>query len=404
MRPTRSGVVALASVPLLVVVAWLFGQPELAVAAVTLMTTIAGCATFVALRWPRLEVERTVRPSQVSVGEVCRIQLDVTDVGSSRSPVVGLRDPIGTRGEVSVLLAPLDAGERRSVSYPMPTDRRGLHPVGPVRVELEDPFGLVRRRRHIGGVRSVVVAPRTYPLAQMPAAPGDEPVQGTRPLATNATVEEEFAALRPYAVGDDIRRIHWRTTARVGEPVVRQYEDRWHRRTTVLLDVDATRTDPAAFERAVIVAASVVRMAAEEAGIVRLLTTDGTDSELVSAADHLPQLMDRLAVVEPVRTASFAAGLRVLDRAPAARLVAVIGSLDDATWRGWQDLTRGDGVRVLVTTTRHDDPAAEPPTSPSAGRGTHVVCWDGSTSLSDVWAAAMATPARPTPQPRVTIG
>jgi uncharacterized protein (DUF58 family) len=394
VRLTRAGLVALIAIPVLAALAWAFGQPELAVAAAAVAAGLAGSAALVGRSRPQLDLRRSIRPSRVAVGEPCQVQLEVRNVGRSRTAVLGLRDDVGRFGEASLHLAPLPKGASRDATYSFPTHRRGLHPVGPLTVEVEDPFGLVRSAQRLSDTRTVIVLPRTWTLAPLPRAAGDEPEHGTRVLTSTSTVDEEFAAMRPYTVGDDIRRIHWRTTARVGEPVVRQYDQPWQRRTTVLLDVRRTAggeggVEGAAFERAVSVAASVVRMAADRHEIVRLVTTDGVDSGFVAAEGRADPLLDRLAAVQPGPRASLAASLGHLGNRPSGRLVTCAGHLEHGELEGWARGTRGFGLRVLVTTSERA--GAQLP-------GATVVHWDGQRPLPDVWAAAVGAATPPTPR------
>ncbi len=391
MRLTRAGVAALVSVPVLAVLAWMFGQPELAVAAAALAAGLAGSALLVRRNRPVLDVQRTIRPSRVAVGEPCQVELVVRNVGRSRTAVLGLRDDVGRFGEASLHLAPLPRGVSRDATYSFPTHRRGLHPVGPLTVEVEDPFGLVRSSQRLRDTRTVIVLPRTWRLTPLPRAAGDEPEHGTRVLTSTSTVDEEFAAMRPYTVGDDIRRIHWRTTARVGEPVVRQYDQPWQRRTTVLLDVRREGDDGAAFERSVSAAASVVRMAAERHEIVRLVSTDGADSGFVAAETRGDELLDRLAAVQPGARSSLAATLGHLGTRPSGRLVTCVGHLEHGEIEGWSRATRGFGLRVLVVTSDHADGTLVP--------GATVVHWDGTRPLTDAWSAVVGT-AVPSVAPR----
>lgn len=402
MRPTRSGVVAVASVPALAVAAWLLGQPELSVAAATLAAAVTGCALLVGFRRPRVALRRSVHPARVTVGEPCTIRLRIDNVGSSRTTVIGLHDDLGRYGVTAMHLAPLRVGASREVTCPFPTHRRGLHRVGPLTLRVEDPLGLWRWSAPVGGTGTVIVRPPVHPLAPMPGTPGFEPEQGLRVLSTTATVDEEFASMRPYTVGDDIRRIHWRTTARVGQPVVRQYDQPWQRRTTVLLDLNGGVPDPAAFERAVTVAASVVHASAQQGEIVRLVTTDAIDSGFLVARDHLDALLDRLAAVDPDPSASLAAGLALLGALPTGRLVTVVGRLDAGGRRGWSRATSGYGRRVLVGTETpgSGEGAADRTSDPR----TITLRWDGTRTLGEVWAEAMATALDVLPAERVTIG
>lgn len=384
MRLTRAGAAAAVAVPALCALAWLFGQPELAIAATALATGLLAAALSVLRTRPALELQRQIRPPRVTVEDPCQVRLVVRNAGSHRTSVLSLTDDVGRFGAATLHLAPLPRAATRDATYTFPTHRRGLHPVGPVTVETQDAFGLVRSRLTIADVRTLIVLPRTVSLSELPTAPGDEPEHGARVLSSAATVEESFASMRPYAVGDDIRRIHWRTTARTGDLVVRQHDQPWQRRTTVLLDIrrtspESTEAD-AAFERTVVAAASVIRSAAERHELLRLITTDGEDSGFVALDDRMDALMDRLAAVAPTSKSSLTATLSQLGSRATGRLVTCAVHLEGGEIDGWVRGTAGFGVRVLVTT------AGQVPTP---HRGVAVVHWDGRQALGDVWAPAM---------------
>lgn len=410
MRPTRAGVAAVLAVPVLAAVAWLFGQPELAIAAVAVAVCLLGAVASIVRGRSTLAVQRTLRPARVMVGEPCQVQLDVRNVGRRRTRVLGLRDDVGVFGEASLHLAPLRAGTGCTATYAFPTQRRGLHPIGPLCVDTEDPFGLLRTSKVIADVHTAIVVPQSWPLAPLPRAIGDEPEHGTRILTSTSTVDEEFASMRPYAVGDDIRRIHWRTTARTGELVVRQYDQPWQRRTTVLLDLrrNAYTTRPAqsgpqfdegAFERAVSAAASLLRLSADRRELVRLILSDGTDSDFVAADEHHDDVLDRLAAVQPLPappgvSGTLAAALTQGAR-PTGRLVTVSGRLGRADLDGWARAARPFGLRVLINTdgdsarVHGTDAASVDPALVDAAAIT--LRWDGTRTLTDVWRDALNT-------------
>jgi uncharacterized protein (DUF58 family) len=382
VRPTRNGVVVLVLAPALAVLAWMFGQPELAVLAATAGAALAVAALVVRLAPMRIEVRRSVRPGRLPVGDPCQVVLRVRNVGPVRTPVLTLHDDVGRFGHASMQLAPLPPGATRDASYLFPSHRRGLHPVGPLTVDIEDPFGLVRTTRDQPGRQTVIVLPRTWPLTPLPPAPGDEPERGVRALASNSTVDEEFAALRPYAPGDDIRRIHWRTTARLGSPVVRQFDQPWQLRTTVLLDVRRSAHDADSFERAVSAAASVVTMAAARDELVRLVTTAGVDSGFVPAPDRFEELMDRLAEVGPDTQGSLTGTVAHLSRRPTGRLVTVAGTLEASEHGGLVRGSRLFGLHVLVVTGRLV--ASDGPGGPV------VVLWTEGDDLTGAWSTGLS--------------
>jgi uncharacterized protein (DUF58 family) len=386
-------VLLLAAVPLLGLLAWVFGLPEAAVLAVAAAVTVLGCWIWVAVRRPALEVRRTARPARCAVDDLCRIQLDVRNLDQRRSPVVSLHDDVGRHGTAELHLGPLDPGATASATYTLPTDRRGLQRVGPLRTTVEDPFGLARRVRVEDSHVTVIVLPRTHPLTPLPPAPGDEPEDGVRSAASLSTVDEEFSTLREYVAGDDIRRIHWPTTARHGSPVVREFDLPWQHRTTVVLDLSAATQHPSSFERTVSVAASLVELAARRGELVRLVTTapdaaGAAAPTFVAAQDHLDALMDRLAAVTLDERATPGSAVEALRLLPASgRLVVCTGRLDGAQLGELDRAAARFGLSVIVTTEGG---------LPDAGTTrTRLVSWDGTEPLEQAWAGQLGERAAP---------
>ncbi len=388
--------------PVLALLGWLFGQPELSAVGMAAVAAVGIAALVVRAAPLRLEVSRSIRPGRLAVDDPCQVVLRVRNVARVRSPVLALRDDVGPFGEASLQLAPLASGATRDAAYVFPTHRRGMHTVGPLGVDIEDPFGLVRSSTVQPGVRTVIVLPRTWTLSPLPPAPGDEPERGIRALTSNSTVDEEFAALRPYQPGDDIRRIHWRSSARLGSPVVRQFDQPWQHRTTVLVDVRRSAHDEDSFERTVSAAASVVMLAARRNELVRLITTGGSDSGFVPARDRLDELMDRFAELAPDSQGSLTGSVAHLARRPSGRLVTCVGNLEAAEHGGLVRGSRRFGLHVLVVTGRL--------VASDALGASVVVAWDGRTDLGRAWedgvgaltaSAAASAASRSSHRPRV---
>jgi uncharacterized protein (DUF58 family) len=108
---------------------------------------------------------------------------------------------------------------------------------------------------------------------------------------------DEFHSLRPYVIGDDLRRVHWPSTARRDELTVRQDERHQQGRTTVLLDVRRAVHTEATFERAVSATASLLVAAEVRGDEIRLVTTEGTDSGYGAGASVLAAMLEFLAAV-----------------------------------------------------------------------------------------------------------
>ncbi len=292
---------------------WLLGVAELAVLSIGGATLLlAGAAVVLTAGTP--ELRRSIHPLRVHAGERCEIRLVADNRTRRPSGVIEVIDRIDDHGSAQLTFAPITASGRDVATFAIATSRRGVHRVGPLRAVHSDPFGLVRRIRTDEEVAGIVVLPRVWELRDLPDVPGDEPESGPRNLVATSTVDEEFSSLRDWAPGDDVRRIHWRSTARRGAPVVRQFDVPWQRRTTVVLDMNLANdpsdgmptvsasgvTSNLAFERAVSAAASVVQLVADRDEQVRLVCTDGTDTGFLAASEHLDDLMDLLATVEPI--------------------------------------------------------------------------------------------------------
>ena len=385
MGLTRTGALVVLGCVGAAVLAWLFGLPEVATLAAAGLVMVGVAVVWVRAGSPRLVIARAARPPRLEIGERCEIRLVTRNPHRRHSPVITLEDRVGRHGTARLVLAPLAPGDRTVATYSLPTARRGLHHVGPLTTTVEDPFGLARRSRRDEQILSVIVLPRTWHLSTMPAAPGDEPEHGTHALTSASTVDEEFAALRDYVPGDDVRRIHWRSTARRGAPVVRQFDVPWQRRTTVLLDLRAG-IDEAAFERAVSAAASVVQLVSRRDELVRLVTTSGADSGFVPAAEQLDELLDRLAVVtvDPPRRdrpQPLLGMLSQLGGAGTGRLVTCTAGLHPADVAGMGAATRGLGLHVVVATG---------PAAPQVhGTGTVQVHLDGEGDPAATWEHAV---------------
>lgn len=402
----------LAAAVVLAVTGWLFALPEAAVLAVCSAVTVLFAWVWVRIRRPTIQVRRVARPGRCRVGDNCQIQLRCRNPGPRTSAVVMLMDDVGRHGVAKLHLGPLSPGGSAVAAYSLPADRRGLHRVGPLRVTTEDPFQLARSTAVDGSHATVIVLPRTWDLTPLGAAPGEEPEAGSRTIASRSTVDEEFSALRAYVPGDDIRRIHWRSTARAGTPVVRQFDLPWQHRSTVVVDQLSHDGEGAAFERAVSVAASLVEQAAVNGELIRLVTTgvDSVEDGFVSAGERLDMLMDRLAALSPINGSHSTEPSTELSRDPlpnsarSSHLVRVVADL--AATASGRLVVCGDhlsgaelldllavsnrfGARVVVTTSSTGPvhaagPTGSGPAGIAAGSLT-LVHWDGSEPFDRVW-------------------
>lgn len=282
-----------------------------------------------------LQVARTVRPHPVTVGAEATVTVRVT----ARPPTSVARLEVAERAARELSGgAPLRARMTRqrtelALAYPLVADTRGRWAVGPLQVRHHDLFGLALRSGTLGDPFPVAVRPRTTPLrvtTSALASDADRAVSGTRMPAADDTL------LRGYVAGDDLRRVHWPSSARRGELLVRQDEASGRRPATVLLDL---AVDPATTEWSIRLAASIAVALANAGHHVRLL---GGDALGAASDHHRPEvgeaaadaLLDRTVDLRaPLGTHERHAWLRTAvdtlhaDAAGTELVLAVVGSL-----------------------------------------------------------------------------
>jgi uncharacterized protein (DUF58 family) len=272
-----------------------------------------------------LEVTRTVHPARVHAGQSSRVEIRLQNLRRQATPLLRLRDPVsGTEG-AELLVPPLDRAAVAAASYRLPTDRRGIHRVGPLEVVVGDAFGLVRSATEGADSVEVTVLPRLDLIEPVPFTVGHDPLAGSLQPNALGRAGDDFYALRPYVVGDDLRQIHWPSTARHDELLVRQQEQPWQGRTTVVLDLRRSAHDTDSIEVAVSAAASIVNANTQRNDLVRLVTTDGSDSGFAVGRAHLGGMLEHLAVVQPSGVASLKAMLEVLKAGSGGALVVIVG-------------------------------------------------------------------------------
>jgi uncharacterized protein (DUF58 family) len=320
MAPNARGVGATLAGAALIAGGFAFGYPELVVLGVVALVATC-CAVGYAVWRPTLSVTRTVEPDRVTRGEPCTQELTVHNGSRLRSATL-IAEDLCAGERVPVPLIRLRPGHDTTVSYPVPTARRGVVTVGPLTVTRRDPLGLLGASRTHGGTAKVWVHPRTHPIVAVPVGVARS-LDGRVDRVPHGSIT--FDTLREYVLGDELRRVHWRTSARVGELMVREYVDTSLPRIVVLLDDRAaswartspgrharpsTEDSPDTFEEACEAAASVVVAAVREDLAVELVLV--SDARVVGTGDHRAvgpggarradqrPLLDRLAEAEPV--------------------------------------------------------------------------------------------------------
>jgi uncharacterized protein (DUF58 family) len=289
---TRSGWALLATTGVLVVAAAWGHESQL-----WALAAAAAVALLVATAWrltgPRLALDRRLPRDRVTVGEDVEAELAVTNLG--RRPTGPLRGREGFGSTTfTVELPSVAAGARVELAYQLPTDRRGVVPLGPFVIERTDPLALASRVQTHTGSETLWIHPRVHPVAPLAAGLRPTPEGRAQHVSPQATLA--FHSLREYVVGDDLRQVHWRSTAHTGTLMVRHNLDAAVPSGVVLLDNRRWVHQPDSFEEAVEVAASLVAASTRAHLPIRLLTTSGLQLD-DHRADQM-QFLDQLAAVD----------------------------------------------------------------------------------------------------------
>jgi uncharacterized protein (DUF58 family) len=298
-----------------------------------------------------LIARRAVRPARLYVGGDGRVDLTVANRSDRTTPLLTVTDVFDDGHRAArFVLPPLPPGETAKAAYRLPTNRRGRFRIGPLAVSASDPFGLARRTWTLSTLGEVLVCPRVHDILA-PRQAGGQLVASveTAHARAQAADGEDFLTLREYEVGDDLRRVHWRSTARVGDLMIRQDEAQWRARAIVVLDTRPGAHDAKSFETAIEATASVVDRLTRMRRRVEVIASNGQSLGAPTARAGWA-VMDRLATIQPGgddRLAGLLASLRAHRRA--ALVVAVVGSLGAVELDALGALT-AHGTAVMVAT------------------------------------------------------
>jgi uncharacterized protein (DUF58 family) len=323
----------------------ILGIPELfGLATATVVVALAALVR-VHMAKGTLTVTARAMPPIVSAGEPAVLELTVEESGAAGSlptPVVLVsEDAQGAgRGQPLKIIVPrLRRGDCLQVSFALATERRGLIDAGAYEAVISDPLGLARRCLSVSRPARCTVLPGVEPLATV--APERLGWLGTESARSAAErVVNGSSMLRRYAQDDDLRHVHWRTTARVGALMVRDGGDRDDPdriATTVLLDAGGQSTSPEEMDRAVEVAASVLSAAADQSragvsGAYRVLTTTDLDTGIQQGRESLQGTLVTLAGIAAAPTPArerFSAAVKRLGRPECDEVLVVVGAFGD---------------------------------------------------------------------------
>jgi uncharacterized protein (DUF58 family) len=321
---TRVGIGALGAGVILTVAGLVWRWPPIVILGAGFVVIAVGSLAYVARR-PRLDLVRAVEPPRVEKGRPAIAVIHVTNLSPRTLSPLPIEQRLGDT-PIRALLPRLRGGERGLRTYRLPTDRRGVFEVGPVEIVRADPFGLCRTVQRLGGPQRIAVHPRLLHLHPIPAGISRHLEGPSSDMSPQGSVT--FHRLREYAVGDDLRLVHWPSTARIGQLVVRHNVDTAQPYSVILTDLRPRAYSAETFEEAVDVTASLVVSLAVGPAPIQLRLTNGDQLGGPSHRDPVP-LVDYLTEVGPFADGSLDAQLQRLrrDRGGTA-LVVVTGQLD----------------------------------------------------------------------------
>ncbi|WP_211217922.1 DUF58 domain-containing protein [Microbacterium luticocti] len=299
IRPTARGWASL----VVAVIAWVggvwTGYPALVGLAVALTAALVVAVVSVAVPTP-VTISRTVRPERVSRFDECRATIRVVNT-ARRWPVTLAGTDRVDGAPVAFEFPTLRGGQSAETTVRIPTERRGVITFGPLSLDRRSFADLVRVRRAYGQSASVLVEPRLLDAAGLPPGLRRSHVGADERIAHGGT---DLVGLREYVPGDDLRRLHWATSARRGVLMVREDADPAMPFLTVLLDDRAGSYRDGGFDEAVDVAASLLDAAAASRSPARVATLSGSlDLELpvpvgqVDPGRVAPEALARLATL-----------------------------------------------------------------------------------------------------------
>ena len=301
-----------------------------------------------------LEVEAERRTDRAQVGQEAQEIIEIRNRFWLPKLWLEVEDPSDMPGHRSRRVVVVPPRRSRNWVVNTPLVRRGLYDWGPVRVVSSDPFGLFRRVREFGGREQILVYPPVFDLPHFQAPPANLPGEGRFRRRTHY-VTPNASGVRQYAPGDAYNRIHWRSTARTGELMVKTFEldpasDIW-----VILDLErrvhAGSGDESTEEYGVRVAASVARHYLVQNRSVGVITF-GRDLRIVEperGGQQMTRVLETLATVRAVGDAPLG---NILYEEPRrfgrhTTLVIVTSSTDDSWLTAIQSLTQR-GVRAAT--------------------------------------------------------
>jgi len=302
----------------------------------------------------QLRCARTIVPSRVAPGQPAKVTVRLENVSRISTGLLLTEEtiPYSLGARPRYVVNGIERGGSREVSYQLRSDVRGKFPVGPMRIRIADVFGLVELTANFASQNTLTVTPKVVPLTSA-SVNGSWSSDGDGRTRMTAAAGDDDVIPRAYRSGDELRRVHWRSTARYGELMVRREEQRWQDKAVLILDSRRsahTGSGPSSsFEFAVGAAASIGVHLARQGLDGHLLTDAGP---LAGSAMFEDVLLDALSVVSQSRNHEFARMNAALTTIEGGLLVLIAGRLSSDQAREIAAARREgrQGIALLLAT------------------------------------------------------
>ena len=311
--------------------AWAFGSQPLYPVATGFLLAVAAAWVWVRLADRPFESRRGWGDGEHVEGDDVPVIVELRTTGNVMPASVVLVERVGRLGEQRHTLR--RTGRRLSVKYVLERLPRGRYEFSDVRAELGDPFGLECAVVPLQAPGALLVYPRLARLRRLFSETGSRSHDGRRLLLRRNT-GFELHSVREYERGESLRRVHWPTTARRGQLMVKELEDAPRDELAVLLDADSAAVVGESFDVQVRAAGSILETYVRRGRrAVLVLNTERREVQHIqSPASDWSRALELLAAVEPTATSS-AAQILLDTEGPAARaldLLVVTARLDSA--------------------------------------------------------------------------
>jgi uncharacterized protein (DUF58 family) len=324
-----------------------FGEDLLLALGVFLFAAVGGGSLYVRFAAPRLVLQRAINPVQLHDGE--RALVDLTLESRRRVFRVTVEDRVHGLGSARFVADRVADGDAMAGRYEVLCRPRGVYKVGPSKVTIGDPLGFIESTSTFGTVDRLVVYPRIDPLAGVPTGRGQDQTINTARASFWHTGGEDFFTLREYHQGDDLRKVHWPSSAKHDQLMIKQLEMPWQSRAFILLDPRVEPHDSAeSFEQAVRGAASTLKHLFAS-GYTPTIWSGSGNGTIVGNPNAYQVAMEELATIRPSNGQNLRHLISRLRRSGMAGgvLVMVTGRADEADLAAMRLLSQ-DFYRTVV--------------------------------------------------------